>query len=66
MSGAWRIEDTLRQLCIRVAVATDGDELRKAIADLSAAVDEYRLRGVKKTPDNVLPWPVFPRERRKP
>jgi hypothetical protein len=59
-----RIEDRIRELCARIAVA-QGEEVAEMLSELQIAMHEHARRVDNETTAAVITWPVFPKERRK-
>ena len=59
-----RLEDKIRELCMRVGNSSDRD-FERTFAELRAAMNEHLLRMRNKTSATILGWPEFPRNRRK-
>lgn len=64
MAPSRRLEDRIRQLCIRVGEASDGN-MEPAIDELQAALSEDAMRVHNKTSATVLAWPELSRDRRR-
>jgi hypothetical protein len=59
-----RLEDKIRDLCMRVVKSSDTD-FGRSFAELQAAMNEHLLRMRNKTSATILAWPEFPENRRK-
>jgi hypothetical protein len=64
MHPARRLEDRIRTLAMRLAVADEG-EFQQLTAQLQAALSEHARRLQNKTSASVLAWPLISRDRRK-
>jgi hypothetical protein len=58
-----RLEDRIRTLCAKLALAKNG-EFKTLMHDLQKALAEHSLRVMNRTSAVVLAWPGFPQERR--
>jgi hypothetical protein len=73
MAPARRLEDRIRELCIRVANAKNEDfvesvrtlrTLLNEFTQLQMALSDLMRRTESKTAASLLSWPEFPRDRR--
>jgi len=59
-----RIEDRIRELCARIAVAPS-EEVATILSELEIAMCEHARRLDNKTTATVIAWPESPRDRRR-